>query len=144
MATVQVTKDNVQLFTSYDLSGISDSDWTTLVDVAIDRLKLLLCDDSLTADALPTALLPLLADLLTWMSTNNPADYGIQSETAENYSYSRMSNEATANLMVRLRDKYGDIIESLSKCSDQQGAVVNAQHNPLWTADYYREIEGQQ
>lgn len=144
MKTVEVSKHNVQLFSNYDFADISDEDWTTLVNVALERLKSLLCDQSLTADALPVALLPLMADLLTWSQVDNPADYGIQSETKENYSYSRMSGEQTANLLVRLRDKYGDVIETFSKCDAKDGLVENARHNPLWTPDFYLEEGGEQ
>ena len=36
METVEVSKHNVQLFSSYDFTDISDEDWTTLVNVALD------------------------------------------------------------------------------------------------------------
>lgn len=136
---MQITKDVIKLLTGYDASNLSEADFTTLANIALARLQELLCNPDLTLENLSAELAPVLADLLVWTATNNPQSDGIQSETAENYSYSR-SSEAEANYLARLRDKYGDILNGKNnKCDYKDGDIENGAHNPLWTPDYYRE-----
>lgn len=135
---MEVTKSVIQLLTGYDTTSLSDDDFATLLDIALARLKLLLCDDTLDASALPEALAPLLADLFVWTTTNNPQSDGVQSESAENYSYS-LKSDTQANDLVKLRDKYSDVIDAYSKCEGKDGIIENATANPLWTSDYYWE-----
>lgn len=136
---MEVTKQVIQLVTNYDASALTDNDFQTLANIALARLQILLCDPDLTLENLPAGLLAPFGDLFVWTATNNPQDSGIKSETAENYSYSRSDTDADANYLVRLRDKYGDIIEDYSKCEGKDGIVENASANPLWTPDYYWE-----
>lgn len=135
---MEVTKSVIQLLTGYNATSLNDDDFATLLDIALARLKLLLCNDTLDASALPEALAPLLADLFVWTTTNNPQSSGVQSETAENYSYTLKSDEE-ANDLIRLRNKYGDLINQFSKCEGKDGIIENAKANPLWTPDYYWE-----
>lgn len=139
MDTMEVTKELITLVTGYEATELSDEDFQTLLAIAISRLRILLCDPDLTVDALPVELVPVLGDLFVWTTTNNPQSDGIQSESAENYSYSK-SSDGEANYLVRLRNKYGDLINEFSKCEDKNGAIENAHHNPLWPADYYWEL----
>lgn len=135
---MEVTKSVIQLLTGYDATSLNDDDFATLLDIALARLKLLLCDASLDASALPEALAPLLSDLFVWTTTNNPQSDGVQSESAENYSYT-LKSDAQANDLVKLRDKYADVIDAYSQCEGKDGIVENASANPLWTSDYYWE-----
>ena len=135
---MEVTKELITLVTGYEATSLSDEDFQTLAQIALARLQGLLCNPDLSLDNLPIALLPLFADLFVWTATNNPQGEGIQSETAENYSYTR-SSEDEANYLVRLRDKYADVIDAYSKCEGKDGIIENATANPLWTSDYYRE-----
>lgn len=136
---MQITKDAIKLLTSYDASNLSDADFTTLANIALSRLQGMLCSPELTLESLPAELAPVLADLFVWTATNNPQSDGVESETAENYSYSK-SSDAEANYLVRLRAKYADILNGASnKCAYKDGDIVSGGHNPLWTPDYYRE-----
>ena len=136
---MQITKDAIKLLTSYDASNLSEADFTTLANIALSRLQGMLCSPELTLDDLPAELAPVLADLFVWTATNNPQSDGIESETAENYSYSK-SSDAEANYLVRLRVKYADILNGANnKCAYKDGDIVSGGHNPLWTPDYYRE-----
>ena len=135
---MEVTKQVIQLLTGYDATSLSDEDFQTLAQIALARLQGLLCDPALSLDNLPTALLPLFGDLFVWTTTNNPQSSGVQSETAENYSYTLKSDEE-ANDLIRLRNKYGDLINQFSKCEGKDGVIENATANPLWTPDYYWE-----
>ena len=137
---MEVTKSVIQLLTGYDATSLSDEDFQTLAQIALARLQGLLCDPALSLDNLPTALLPLFGDLFVWTTTNNPQSSGVQSETAENYSYTLKSDEE-ANDLIRLRNKYGDLINQFSKCEGKDGIIENATANPLWTPDYYWEQE---
>ena len=139
---MQVTRDVIKLLTGYDASALTEADFTTLAGIALSRLQGMLCSPELTLDNLPAELAPVLADLFVWTATNNPQSDGIQSETAENYSYSK-SSDAEANYLVRLRAKYADILNgTANKCQYKDGDIVSGQHNPLWTPDYYRENRG--
>lgn len=136
---MQITKDAIKLLTSYDASNLSEADFTTLANIALSRLQGMLCSPELTLDNLPAELAPVLADLFVWTATNNPQSEGIQSEEAENYSYTK-SSDAEANCLVRLRAKYADILNGASnKCAYKDGDIVSGGHNPLWTPDYYRD-----
>lgn len=135
---MEVTKQVIQLLTGYDTTSLSDGDFQTLAQIALARLQGLLCDPDLSLDNLPIALLPLFGDLFVWTTTNNPQSSGVQSETAENYSYTLKSDEE-ANDLIRLRNKYGDLINQFSKCEGKDGIIDNATANPLWTPDYYWE-----
>lgn len=135
---MEVTKQVIQLVTGYDATSLSDEDFQTLAQIALARLQGLLCDPDLSLDNLPIALLPLFGDLFVWTTTNNPQSSGVQSETAENYSYTLKSDEE-ANDLIRLRNKYGDLINQFSKCEGKDGIIENATANPLWTPDYYWE-----
>lgn len=136
---MQITKDVIKLLTSYDASNLSKTDFTTLANIALSRLQGMLCSPELTLDSLPTELAPVLADLFVWTATNNPQSEGVQSETAENYSYTK-SSETEANYLVRLRAKYADILNgTANKCQYKDGDIVSGGHNPLWTPDYYRD-----
>lgn len=136
---MQITKEAIKLLTSYDASNLSEADFTTLANIALSRLQGMLCSPELTLDSLPAELAPVLADLFVWTATNNPQSDGIESETAENYSYSK-SSDGEANYLVRLRAKYADILNGASnKCAYKDGDIVSGSHNPLWTPDYYRE-----
>ena len=138
---MEVTKELITLVTGYEATSLSDEDFQTLAQIALARLQGLLCNPDLSLDNLPIALLPLFADLFVWTATNNPQGEGIQSETAENYSYTRNS-EDEANYLVRLRNKYADILNGeQNKCEGKDGELLNARHNPLWTPDYYQETE---
>lgn len=138
---MKITKEVIQLLTGYQTAGISDDDFDTLAKIALARLQGMLCNPELSLDALPEVLAPVLADLFVWTATNNPQSEGIQSETAENYSYTR-SSEDEANYLVRLRNKYGDILNGeQNKCEGKDGEMLNARHNPLWTPDFYQESE---
>ena len=137
--TVEFTKSQLALFAGYDTSDLSDDDFATLTEVALSRLQVLLCDPALDSSALDSRLLPVLADLVAWTASNNAGDDGIQSETAENYSYSKDGTAPTSSI-ARLREKYADVIEALSKCDDLHGAVENPEYKPLWKPDYYKEI----
>lgn len=138
---MKITKEVIQLLTGYQTAGISDDDFDTLAKIALARLQGMLCNPELSLDALPEVLAPVLADLFVWTATNNPQSEGIQSETAENYSYTR-SSEDEANYLVRLRNKYGDILNGeQNKCEAKDGEMLNARHNPLWTPDFYQESE---
>ena len=135
---MEVTKQVIQLLTGYDATSLSDEDFQTLAQIALARLQGLLCDPDLSLDNLPIALQPLFGDLFVWTTTNNPQSSGVQSETAENYSYTLKSDEE-ANDLIRLRNKYGDLINQFSKCEGKDGVIENATANPLWTPDYYWE-----
>lgn len=138
---MKITKEVIQLLTGYQTAGISDDDFNTLAKIALARLQGMLCNPELSLEALPEVLAPVLADLFVWTATNNPQSEGIQSETAENYSYTR-SSEDEANYLVRLRNKYGDILNGeQNKCEAKDGEMLNARHNPLWTPDFYQESE---
>lgn len=138
MNTMEVTKELITLVTGYDATGLSDEDFQTLLDIAISRLRIMLCDPDLTADAFPVGLLSVLGDLFVWTTTNNPQSDGVQSESAENYSYT-LKSDAQANDLVKLRDKYADLIDAYSQCEGKDGIIENASANPLWTPDYYWE-----
>lgn len=139
---MQITKDAIRLLTSYDASNLSEADFATLANIALSRLQGMLCSPDLTLENLPAELAPVLADLFVWTATNNPQSEGVQSETAENYSYSK-SSDAEANYLVRLRAKYADILNgTANKCQYKDGDIVSGGHNPLWTPDYYRENRG--
>lgn len=135
---MEVTKELITLVTGYEATSLSDEDFQTLAQIALARLQGLLCDPDLSLDNLPIALLPLFGDLFVWTTTNNPQSSGVQSESAENYSYTLKSDEE-ANGLIRLRNKYGDLINQFSKCEGKDGIVENASANPLWTSDYYWE-----
>lgn len=135
---MEVTKELITLVTGYEATSLSDEDFQTLAQIALARLQGLLCDPDLSLDNLPIALLPLFGDLFVWTTTNNPQSSGVQSETAENYSYTLKSDEE-ANDLIRLRNKYGDLINQFSKCEGKDGIIENASANPLWTPDYYWE-----
>lgn len=135
---MEVTKELITLVTGYEATSLSDEDFQTLAQIALARLQGLLCDPDLSLDNLPIALLPLFGDLFVWTTTNNPQSSGVQSETAENYSYTLKSDEE-ANDLIRLRNKYGDLINQFSKCEGKDGIIENATANPLWTPDYYWE-----
>lgn len=138
---MKITKEVIQLLTGYQIAGMSDDDFDTLAQIALARLQGMLCNPELSLDNLPAELAPVLADLFVWTATNNPQGEGIQSETAENYSYTR-SSEDEANYLVRLRNKYGDILNGeQNKCEAKDGKLLNARHNPLWTPDFYQESE---
>lgn len=135
---MEVTKELITLVTGYEATSLSDEDFQTLAQIALARLQGLLCDPDLSLDDLPIALLPLFGDLLVWTTTNNPQSSGVQSENAENYSYT-LKSDAQANDLVKLRDKYADVIDTYSKCEGKDGIIENAKANPLWTSDYYWE-----
>lgn len=135
---MEVTKELITLVTGYEATNLSDEDFQTLAQIALARLQGLLCDPDLSLDDLPIALLPLFGDLFVWTTTNNPQSDGVQSESAENYSYT-LKSDAQANDLVKLRDKYADLIDTYSKCEGKDGIIENAKANPLWTPDYYRE-----
>lgn len=138
---MKITKEVIQLLTGYQTAGMSDDDFDTLAKIALARLQGLLCNPDLSLEDLPEVLAPVIADLFVWTATNNPQGEGIQSETAENYSYTR-SSEDEANYLVRLRNKYADILNGeQNKCEAKDGKLLNARHNPLWTSDYYQETE---
>lgn len=139
---MQITKDAIKLLTSYDASNLSEGDFATLANIALSRLQGMLCSPELTLDDLPAELAPVLADLFVWTATNNPQGDGIESETAENYSYTK-SSDGEANYLVRLRAKYADILNGeANKCAYKDGDIVSGSQNPLWTPDYYRENWG--
>lgn len=135
---MEVTKELITLVTGYEATNLSDEDFQTLAQIALARLQGLLCDPDLSLDDLPIALLPLFGDLFVWTTTNNPQSDGVQSESAENYSYT-LKSDAQANDLVKLRDKYADVIDAYSKCEGKDGIIENATANPLWTPDYYWE-----
>lgn len=135
---MEVTKELITLVTGYEATNLSDEDFQTLAQIALARLQGLLCDPDLSLDDLPIALLPLFGDLFVWTTTNNPQSDGVQSESAENYSYT-LKSDAQANDLVKLRDKYADLIDTYSKCEGKDGIIENAKANPLWTPDYYWE-----
>lgn len=135
---MEVTKELITLVTGYEATSLSDEDFQTLAQIALARLQGLLCDPDLSLDNLPIALLPLFGDLFVWTATNNPQSDGVQSESAENYSYT-LKSDAQANDLVKLRDKYADVIDTYSKCEGKDGIIENAKANPLWTPDYYWE-----
>lgn len=135
---MEVTKELITLVTGYEATSLSDEDFQTLAQIALARLQGLLCDPDLSLDNLPIALLPLFGDLFVWTTTNNPQSSGVQSESAENYSYT-LKSDAQANDLVKLRDKYADVIDAYSKCEGKDGIIENAKANPLWTPDYYWE-----
>lgn len=135
---MEVTKELITLVTGYEATNLSDEDFQTLAQIALARLQGLLCDPDLSLDDLPIALLPLFGDLFVWTTTNNPQSDGVQSESAENYSYT-LKSDAQANDLVKLRDKYADLIDTYSKCEGKDGIIENAKTNPLWTPDYYWE-----
>lgn len=135
---MEVTKELITLVTGYEATNLSDEDFQTLAQIALARLQGLLCDPDLSLDDLPIALLPLFGDLFVWTTTNNPQSDGVQSESAENYSYT-LKSDAQANDLVKLRDKYADVIDAYSQCEGKDGIIENATANPLWTPDYYRE-----
>ena len=139
MSTMVFTKDTLTLLSQYDSSALTDDQFALLVRIAISRLQALLCDSTIDASSLEEALAPLLADLVSDIANNNPANVDVQSETAENYSYSRRSG-VSSNSLDRLQDKYADVIREFSKCENADGEIENATHNPLWTPDYYKEI----
>lgn len=135
---MEVTKELITLVTGYEATSLSDEDFQTLAQIALARLQGLLCDPDLSLDNLPIALLPLFGDLFVWTTTNNPQSSSVQSESAENYSYT-LKSDAQANDLVKLRDKYADLIDAYSKCEGKDGVIENASANPLWTPDYYWE-----
>ena len=135
---MEVTKELITLVTGYETISLSDEDFQTLAQIALARLQGLLCDPDLSLDNLPIALLPLFGDLLRWTTLNNPKSSGVLSETGEIYSYTLKADEE-ANDLIRLRNKYGDLINQFSKCEGKDGVIENAKHNPLWTHDYYWE-----
>lgn len=138
---MNITKGVIQLLTGYQTAGMSDDDFDALAKIALARLQGVLCNPDLSLEDLPEVLAPVIADLFVWTATNNPQGEGIQSETAENYSYTR-STEDEANYLVRLRNKYADILNGeQNKCEGKDGELLNARHNPLWTQDYYQETE---
>lgn len=138
---IELQADTIKALAGYDISqhGVSSSDLDTAISVAVSRAQMLLCDETLTAGALPEALAPMLADLTVWTLTNKTTDGDVQSETVENYSYTKASGLPT-NIMARVRDKYGDVIKVFSKC--QKPTADTAKFNPLWTPDFYRENRG--
>lgn len=121
-----------------DVSEVSDDAFALISSIALERLQILLCDDSLALDNLPSALIPLIADLFTWQWKRNPGDSEVQSETTENYSYS-LKSTTTANYLIRLREAYPEVIAKYSKCENAGGTYENAEHLPEWTPDYYKE-----
>ena len=139
MSTMVFTKETLTLLSQYDSSAMTDNQFALLVRIAISRLQALLCDNTIDANGLEEALAPLLADLVSDIASNNPANVDVQSETAENYSYSRRSG-VSSNSLDRLQDKYADVISKFSKCENKDGGIESASQNPLWTPDYYREI----
>lgn len=140
METVAITKDILQTLGVIDSAADYDDErYNVFISIALDRLKALLCDDSLTLDALPLPLVSLLTDLFSFISEHKPADADIQSETVENYSYTKRATASDANYLVRLRESYGDIINRYSKCEAKDGEISTATHNPLYTPDYYKE-----
>lgn len=142
---VKVDGDSIKILSGYDWQehGLSEAQLTMAISVALSRLQVWLCDDTLTADAMPDALAPALADLIVWGLTNKATAWGIDQETVENYSYTvDHQNKAVPNFLMRLREKYGDLYKVYSKC--QSATIENAKSNPLWTPDYYRENRGEQ
>lgn len=139
MSTMVFTKETLALLSQYDSSALTDDQFALLVRIAVSRLQVLLCDNTIDASSLEEALAPLLADLVSDIANNNPANVDVQSETAENYSYSRRSG-VSSNSLDRLQDKYADVIREFSKCENKDGGIENATHNQLWTPDYYKEI----
>lgn len=139
--TVKLDESTVRTLAGYDISqhGIGTADLDTAISVAVSRAQILLCDETLTADALSEALAPMLADLVVWTLANKTTDGEVQSETVENYSYTKAS-DLPANAVARIRVKYGDVIKAFSKCT--KATTDTAKFNPLWTPDFYRESRG--
>lgn len=138
---IKLQASTIKTLAGYDVSqhGVETADLDTAISVAVSRVQILLCDEALTADALPEALAPMLADLTVWTLTNKTTDGDVQSETVENYSYTKASGQP-ANAIARIREKYGDVIKAFSKCPAP--TTDTAEFNPLWTPDYYRENRG--
>lgn len=138
---IELQASTIKTLAGYDVSqhDVSSSDLSTAISVAVSRAQILLCDETLTANALPEALAPMLADLTVWTLTNKTTDGDVQSETVENYSYTKTSG-LPANVVARAREKYGDVIKAFSKCP--KATTDTAKFNPLWTADFYRENRG--
>lgn len=140
---IKLQASTIKTLAGYDVSqhGVETADLDTAISVAVSRAQILLCDETLTADALPEALAPMLADLTVWTLTNKPTAWGIEQETVENYSYTvDHQNEAVPNFTMRIREKYGDVIKAFSKCP--KPTTDTAKFNPLWTPDFYRENRG--
>ena len=138
---IELQASTIKTLAGYDVSqhGVETADLDTAISVAVSRAQILLCDETLTADALPEALAPMLADLTVWTLTNKTTDGEVQSETVENYSYTKAS-DLPANAVARIREKYGDVIKAFSKCP--KPTTDTAKFNPLWTPDFYRENRG--
>ena len=138
---IKLQASTIKTLAGYDVSqhGVETADLDTAISVAVSRAQILLCDETLTADALPEALAPMLADLTVWTLTNKTTDGEVQSETVENYSYTKASG-LPANAVARIREKYGDVIKAFSKCP--KPTTDTAKFNPLWTPDFYRENRG--
>lgn len=108
-------------------------------DAALSRLNVMLCrdgKDAFTVDNLPTLLIDPLMDMLRLMEKHDPLDYGIQSENAENYSYT-VNSDAYASIPTKIRAAYGDVLQHFSLCDS--GCITNATAAPLWTRDFYRD-----
>lgn len=138
---IKLQASTIKTLAGYDVSqhGVETADLDTAISVAVSRAQILLCDETLTADALPEALAPMLADLTVWTLTNRTTDGEVQSETVENYSYTKAS-DLPANVVARIREKYGDVIRAFSKCP--KPTTDTAKFNLLWTPDFYRENRG--
>ena len=141
--TVNITRDNMQVYSQINASTYSGSviGFDESARVALSRLQLLLCDDSLTLDAMPEPLAPVIYALIAYMVKETPIDDAIQSEQVENYSYTRNTSRAASSI-DRIRAAYGDILAAFSKCEGVGGEIQSAEHIPLYTPDYYRDTFG--
>lgn len=137
--TVAITADGLQLYTH--VKADSSESFAAQASVMLSRLQALLCDNTLTLEAMPEPLALVLYTMIAWGLKETPIDDAVKSETAENYSYTLNDSRAVSTI-DRIRARFGDILASYSKCEGVGGEVKNAQHIPLYTPDYYRDEFG--
>lgn len=137
--TVAITADGLQLYTH--IKADNNESFAAQASLMLSRLQALLCDNTLTLDAMPEPLALVLYTMIAWGLKETPIDDAVKSETAENYSYT-LNDSRESSTIDRIRARFGDILASYSKCEGVGGDIENAQHIPLYTPDYYRDEFG--
>lgn len=126
-----LTQDQYCLFTGQSVS-YSDTEWTTLVNIASGRLASLLCLEEfpeLGEDNEDLAML--LANFISATLKFQGSPDKIESKQVRNFTINFKSS--AANAFEQIYDQYEDIVEKYSQC----GTGVKVERNARCYCGYY-------
>lgn len=122
-----LTQQQYTLFTGHTVN-YSDEDWEILVNIAVERLKSLLCLEELpdTEEGENQDLLLLLANFLCGVMKFQGTPDTIESKSVRNFTINFKSS--ATNAFEQIYSQYEDIIEKYTKCGVGIKVERNARH----------------